>query len=111
MTNASYQVIGISSQVHEVVAPQINQMLAKDMHEVNYGENTQIICPIQGFPEPIYRWLKDGAEYNGIGNLTKILGFPRIISEDKGIYTCKARNRAGSQEFSTVFKVFPFYGF
>lgn len=94
-----------------MVAPQINQMLAKDMHEVNYGENTQIICPIQGFPEPIYRWLKDGAEYNGIGNLTKILGFPRIISEDKGIYTCKARNRAGSQEFSTVFKVFPFYGF
>lgn len=58
------------------------------------------MCPIEGEPGPLYRWLKNGVEYNGYGSLTKKIDFPRVIIEDRATYTCVARNRAGSQQVS-----------
>lgn len=77
-------------------------MLAEDQHAANYGERTELICPIVGSPTPMYKWLKNGKEYMGAGSLTRRLEFSRVIVEDKGVYTCVAKNRAGSQEASVM---------
>ncbi|VDK46870.1 unnamed protein product, partial [Gongylonema pulchrum] len=75
--------------------------MVKYTHEAKYGERAELDCPIDGVPEPVYRWLKNGLEYVGYGSLTNKIEFPRIIIEDKALYTCVAKNRAGSQEFTT----------
>uniref|UniRef100_F1KRI3 receptor protein-tyrosine kinase n=1 Tax=Ascaris suum TaxID=6253 RepID=F1KRI3_ASCSU len=94
--------ISLSIEVHEVVAPHIDEMLAEDQHAANYGERTELICPIVGSPTPMYKWLKNGKEYMGAGSMTRRLEFSRVIVEDKGVYTCVAKNRAGSQEASVM---------
>uniref|UniRef100_A0A915PIB6 receptor protein-tyrosine kinase n=1 Tax=Setaria digitata TaxID=48799 RepID=A0A915PIB6_9BILA len=85
-------------KINEVFAPYIVEANEEYEHMVKYGERTGLACPIEGKPEPIYRWLKNGIEYNG--SLTRKIDFPRVIIEDKAIYTCIAKNRAGSQQAS-----------
>ncbi|VDM25103.1 unnamed protein product [Toxocara canis] len=89
-------------EIHEVIAPRIDDTLSEDQHEADYGERTELICPITGSPIPTYKWLKNGKEYTGAGSLTSQLEFPRVIVEDKGVYTCVAKNRAGAQEASIM---------
>lgn len=83
-----------------VVAPHIVEANEEYEHLAKYGKRTELLCPIEGEPEPVYRWLKNGIEYNGYGSLTKKIIFPRVIIEDKATYTCVAKNRAGSQQVS-----------
>uniref|UniRef100_A0A0R3RUZ7 receptor protein-tyrosine kinase n=1 Tax=Elaeophora elaphi TaxID=1147741 RepID=A0A0R3RUZ7_9BILA len=85
-------------EVNAVVAPYIVEANEEYDHLAKYGERTQLVCPIEGKPEPLYRWLKNGIEYHS--SLAKIIDFPRVIIEDKGTYTCVARNRAGSQQLT-----------
>ncbi|VDP11829.1 unnamed protein product [Onchocerca flexuosa] len=87
-------------KVNRVVAPYIIEANEEYEHLAKYGERTELVCPIEGEPEPLYRWLKNGIEYNGYGSLTKKIDFPRVIIEDKAIYTCVAKNRAGSQQLT-----------
>ncbi|CAG9531660.1 unnamed protein product [Cercopithifilaria johnstoni] len=85
-------------EVNAVVAPYIVEANEEYVHLAKYGEKTEFVCPIEGKPEPLYRWLKNGIEYNGYDSLTKKIDFPRVIIEDEATYTCIARNRAGSQQ-------------
>uniref|UniRef100_A0A0N5AE99 receptor protein-tyrosine kinase n=1 Tax=Syphacia muris TaxID=451379 RepID=A0A0N5AE99_9BILA len=67
--------------------------LEKEAVQASYGQPTELVCPIEGVPEPCYRWLKDGAEIHSEGSRTKTLAFSRVIGSDKGLYTCVAKNR------------------
>ncbi|KAM3725697.1 Tyrosine-protein kinase [Dirofilaria immitis] len=87
-------------KINIVVAPHIVEANEEYEHLAKYGERAELVCPIEGEPEPLYKWLKNGIEYNGYGSLTKKIGFSRVIIEDKAIYTCVAKNRAGSQQVS-----------
>ncbi|KAL3982584.1 Protein tyrosine kinase family protein [Acanthocheilonema viteae] len=87
-------------KVNPVVAPYIVEANEEYEHLAQYGERTELVCPIEGEPEPLYKWLKNGIEYNGYGSLTKKIDFPRVIIEDKATYTCIGRNRAGSEQLT-----------
>ncbi|VDK41767.1 unnamed protein product [Anisakis simplex] len=100
--NGSSRNYSLPIQIYEVIAPHINESLSEDEHEANYGERTEIVCPIVGSPTPSYSWFKNGNEYKGVGSLTNRLEFSRVIVEDKGIYTCVARNRAGLQDATVM---------
>lgn len=86
------------------MAPHIIEANDEYEHLAKYGEKAELICPIEGEPEPLYRWLKNGVKYNGYGSLTKKIDFPRVIIEDEATYTCVAKNRAGSQQVSIRLK-------
>lgn len=95
----------VEIQVLEVVAPHIDERLQVDEREASYGERAEIICPIVGSPRPMYKWLKNGNVYDAHDSRTNKLRFPRVMVEDKAIYTCVGMNRAGSQEVSIMLKV------
>ncbi|VDN92528.1 unnamed protein product [Brugia pahangi] len=93
-----YRSYTLHIKINVVVAPHIVGTEEEYEHLAKYGEKAELVCPIEGEPEPLYRWLKNGIEYNGYGSLTKKIDFPRVLVEDKATYTCVAKNRAGSQQ-------------
>lgn len=95
----------IEINVVEVKEPHIIESLEKEAVQASYGQPTELVCPIEGVPEPCYRWLKDGAEIHSEGSRTKTLAFSRVIGSDKGLYTCVAKNRQGDQRASTLLEV------
>nr|CDP90743.1 Bm5314, isoform n [Brugia malayi] len=95
-----YRSYTLHIKINVVVAPHIVGTEEEYEHLAKYGEKAELVCPIEGEPEPLYRWLKNGIEYNGYGSLTKKIDFPRVLVEDKATYTCVAKNRAGSQQVS-----------
>lgn len=92
-------------QVNEVIAPHTDENMEEFEHIANYGERTELVCPIVGTPDPVYRWLRNGIPYIGNATLARTVEFSRVIAEDKGVYTCIAKNRAGSQKFTIYLKV------
>ncbi|VDK80072.1 unnamed protein product [Litomosoides sigmodontis] len=76
-------------KVNAVVAPYIVGASEENVHLAKYGERTELVCPIEGEPEPLYRWLKNGIEYNSYGSLTKKIDFPRLIDEPAYIQLSK----------------------
>ncbi|VDN03299.1 unnamed protein product [Thelazia callipaeda] len=102
---SSYRNYTLHIKIREVIAPYITEAREEYEHLAKYGERTKIICPIKGQPEPFYSWFKNGNAYNGYGSLMKEIDFPRVIIEDKAVYTCVAKNRAGSQQVSIRLKL------
>ncbi|XP_013381922.1 neuroglian-like [Lingula anatina] len=67
------------------------------------GLSRQIVCVASGNPEPTYEWTKNGRPFNpeantdvdqerGLGTLT----FSDPVSEDQGVYQCRAINEYGT---------------
>lgn len=92
-------------QVKKVTAPFINEHLQKSAVTVEYGKGAELICPIEGQPEPMYTWLKGGVEINTAGSRTRKLSFPRVIGSDQGLYSCMAINRQGHVQTTTRLEV------
>lgn len=82
--------------------------------EVKEGDNAVLRVTVQGKPQPEIQWLKDGrpvdvdgshliAKDEGNGKYT--LAIKDADKTDAGTYTCKAVNKAGSDETSAKFGV------
>lgn len=54
-----------------------------------------VLFPFPGYPQPTYRWLKDGVPVGDFSS-SQFYRFHSTRREDAGSYQCIARNDAGS---------------
>ncbi|KAH3820533.1 hypothetical protein DPMN_122277, partial [Dreissena polymorpha] len=67
------------------------------------GESVEIACIAEGIPNPIYRWKRNGIEFNPSGNDDRVVQLPNqgtiVFSKpepkDEGIFQCFADNGYG----------------
>ena len=74
------------------------------------GEAVELECEAEGNPKPEIIWFKDGsiiteANNNRVSLSQSRLVIRNLVESDNGSYKCKAKNAAGSKEYSTVLKV------
>ncbi|XP_029988074.1 hemicentin-1 [Sphaeramia orbicularis] len=64
--------------------------------KVQVGHTVELPCVVQGFPEPLLTWTKDGQRYPVSPDGSLILN--NVGLGDEGTYTCTATNTAGRDE-------------
>ncbi|KAL1021160.1 hypothetical protein UPYG_G00009590 [Umbra pygmaea] len=72
------------------------------------GEELVLECIAEGFPTPVIEWKRLGEELPKlfkIKNYGKRLIIPKVVEEDTGQYTCKARNSVGVTEHMFIITV------
>uniref|UniRef100_A0A8C0DZX9 Hemicentin-2 n=1 Tax=Balaenoptera musculus TaxID=9771 RepID=A0A8C0DZX9_BALMU len=67
------------------------------------GQSLTLECDANGFPAPEIMWLKDGQQvgvpWGGWAvDGSRALHFPRIQEGDSGLYSCRAKNQAGTAQ-------------
>ncbi|KAK3101508.1 hypothetical protein FSP39_004094 [Pinctada imbricata] len=82
---------------------EIERWFVRSTHNVDVGADVTINCPIEGNPEPLMTWSKDGKNMN-IDTTEKYLQLRNVSCEDSGEYTCTADNNIG-QPVSQPFNV------
>ena len=55
-----------------------------------------LLCEAKGYPEPVYRWLKDGVFLSAQNDTSTLLVFKDLDRNDAGAYQCVASNNAGA---------------
>ncbi|XP_078277094.1 protein turtle homolog A-like [Rhinoraja longicauda] len=82
--------------------------------EVGLGEPVLLVCQVDGVPEPVVRWWKDGREMpaGGARSLRErvqvgggVLEIPSTGVWSRGLYTCEAASDQGSIKHSTSLHV------
>lgn len=63
---------------------------------VQVGHPVELLCVVQGFPEPTLTWTKDGRSYPLSPDGSLVLS--HVGLDDEGTYTCTASNAAGEDE-------------
>lgn len=66
------------------------------------GVNVAITCPTSGLPFPTIQWRKDDNDLSFNGTTLKI---KNVTTQDSGVFTCEATNRAGKISHSSEFRV------
>lgn len=66
------------------------------------GLNVAITCPTSGLPFPTIQWRKDDKDLSFNGTTFKI---KNVTTQDSGVFTCEATNRAGKISHSSEFRV------
>ena len=74
-----------------ITAPPISQAFT-------LGEIANITCVATGQPAPTYQWFYNDQEING--EISPYLIISSIEPDDRGVYYCIVRSRAGSVESS-----------
>lgn len=64
--------------------------------KVQMGHPVELPCIVQGVPEPIITWTKDGKTYPVSADGS--LALSTVDLKDEGTYTCTASNMAGRDE-------------
>ncbi|XP_052873091.1 protein sidekick [Anopheles cruzii] len=76
-------------------APRFTTQPSSSGSIVNEGRTKILQCHALGYPQPNYRWLKNGVP---VGNFShsQYLKIQNITREDTGLYQCQAENQAGT---------------
>ncbi|XP_052901229.1 protein sidekick isoform X2 [Anopheles moucheti] len=79
----------------QLQAPRFTTQPSSSGSIVNEGRTKILQCHALGFPQPKYRWIKDGIP---VGNFTnsQYLKILNITRENAGSYQCEAANKAGT---------------
>lgn len=80
--------------------PEFPSFLAKPSPAVTVREkdNVTLPCKVAGFPQPVITWYKDDDVIQGEGR--QLLEIKEILFEDRGNYTCTAKNLLGTARLS-----------
>ncbi|KAM6892830.1 neural cell adhesion molecule 2-like [Lycodopsis pacificus] len=96
-----------------VNVPPVLSVFQPSLNAIADQESVIFICMTTGSPEPVVTWHRKGRElepseqYNiRLDGGRSMLTVRNIRQVDGGSYTCKATNKAGSQEREIVLKVF-----
>ncbi|XP_041766363.1 protein sidekick isoform X3 [Anopheles merus] len=79
----------------QLQAPRFTTQPSSSGSIVNEGRTKILQCHALGFPQPTYRWLKNGVP---VGNFSssQYLKILNITRDDAGSYQCEASNKAGT---------------
>lgn len=70
-------------------------MISKYSRVAIHSSLIQYACVDPGYPQPEYRWMKDGAFQTEFSS-EPVYKIQSIRREDAGVYQCVARNAVGS---------------
>ena len=74
--------------------------------EVNQGMSASLVCQVTGFPEPTITWKRIGDDLGPNHRLQgNVLGIPKAVPEDRGLYVCEAENYVGRAQASVILEV------
>ena len=79
----------------ELQAPRFITLPSASGSVVAEGRTKILQCQALGFPQPQYRWLKDGDYISGFSS-EHFYKIQSVVKEDQGNYQCIARNSVGS---------------
>jgi len=68
------------------------------------GSSVNISCTATGKPDPEVSWIRNG-QTKGSGSKTAYLNFNSIKRKDDGLYTCTAKNSAGTKSRAEILVV------
>ncbi|KAG8189301.1 hypothetical protein JTE90_019061 [Oedothorax gibbosus] len=93
-----------ATHVSVVVSPVIDPHFFRESNTVDEDARTKLVCIVtRGDPPLRFHWLKNGLPYLPHGDTTvqttedsSIMTFKRVVSSDRGQYTCVAKNVASS---------------
>ncbi|XP_021701141.1 protein sidekick isoform X4 [Aedes aegypti] len=102
LTTASVVVLlllSLSSKTHaaepQMQAPRFTTQPSSSGSMVNEGRTKILQCHALGYPQPMYRWLKNGIPV-GDFDTSQYLKIQSTTREDAGSYQCLAKNDAGT---------------
>ncbi|XP_058175853.1 protein sidekick [Anopheles ziemanni] len=79
----------------QLQAPRFTTQPSSSGSIVNEGRTKILQCHALGYPQPNYRWLKDGVPVGNFSN-SQYLKIQNVTREDAGKYQCQAENKAGT---------------
>ncbi|XP_050099535.1 protein sidekick isoform X2 [Anopheles aquasalis] len=96
LTSSSTLVAGYSTDATSLLqAPRFTTQPSSSGSIVNEGRTKILQCHASGYPQPSYRWLKDGIPVGSFSN-SQYLKIQNITRDSAGSYQCEAENRAGT---------------
>ncbi|XP_062701372.1 protein sidekick isoform X5 [Aedes albopictus] len=91
--------LSLSSKTHaaepQMQAPRFTTQPSSSGSMVNEGRTKILQCHALGYPQPMYRWLKNGIPV-GDFDTSQYLKIQSTTREDAGSYQCLAKNDAGT---------------
>uniref|UniRef100_A0A182ITM4 Uncharacterized protein n=1 Tax=Anopheles atroparvus TaxID=41427 RepID=A0A182ITM4_ANOAO len=79
----------------QLQAPRFTTQPSSSGSIVSEGRTKILQCHALGYPQPNYRWLKDGVPVGPFSN-SQYLKIQNVTREDAGKYQCQAENKAGT---------------
>ncbi|XP_039268950.2 hemicentin-1-like [Styela clava] len=111
-TCVAKNVEGVDSKAYNVLTLEPPRFASDKQDEIDVvlGFSHFIICEIDAQPQPRLEWFKDGQPLNTDRNVQvdqngRVLFIKSARLEDRGIYMCKARNKAGTDEKLTKINI------
>ncbi|XP_050075210.1 protein sidekick [Anopheles maculipalpis] len=79
----------------QLQAPRFTTQPSSSGSIVSEGRTKILQCHALGYPQPTYRWIKDGIPVGNFSN-SQYLKILNITRDDAGSYQCEAANKAGT---------------
>uniref|UniRef100_A0A182MZU5 Protein sidekick n=1 Tax=Anopheles dirus TaxID=7168 RepID=A0A182MZU5_9DIPT len=79
----------------QLQAPRFTTQPSSSGSIVSEGRTKILQCHALGYPQPTYRWLKDGAPVGNFSN-SQYLKIQNLTRDNAGSYQCEATNKAGT---------------
>lgn len=76
-------------------------LVQPDSASFGVGARVDLRCEASGVPTPVYTWLLNGVEIEGVAQIPT-LSFD-LLPETRGFYTCMASNDLGEESSDSAF--------
>ena len=82
-------------------------MTANQPDAFSLGDNVTFTCSVQGGPDNMFQWQKDGQDLPSESLSTLIL--TNVTAMDGGLYTCVVTNAAGNDSSDITLNISPYF--